>query len=177
MSSADRVMLDLETLGLEPGCAILSIGAVRFGTDGLGEEFYTVVDVESCQDAGLSIDADTLDWWLGQDEAAREVLRGGVELRKALESFSRWFADAEELWANPPAFDCMILGAAYDAVEITRPWEYYEQRDARTVRKLPCAVGVEMDGVEHNALDDATHQAREVAGTLRRLKADGGPDA
>jgi inhibitor of KinA sporulation pathway (predicted exonuclease) len=34
---------------------------------------------------------------------------------------------------------------------------------------------VEMDGREHHALDDARHQAREIAATLARL--DGGESA
>ena len=38
------VMVDLETWGTKPGCAIISIGAVSFGPDGLGEEFYTALD-------------------------------------------------------------------------------------------------------------------------------------
>jgi len=55
-----RIMLDIETLGLEAGAAILSIGAVKFDTDGLGAEFSGEIDLESCQDAGLAIDAETL---------------------------------------------------------------------------------------------------------------------
>jgi DNA polymerase III epsilon subunit-like protein len=39
------VMIDLETLGRRPGCAILSIGAVEFGPAGLGRELYIVLDI------------------------------------------------------------------------------------------------------------------------------------
>jgi hypothetical protein len=42
----------------------------------------------------------------------------------------------------------------------------------RTVQSLPGAVELEHEGVEHNALDDAVHQAREVGATLRALEAD-----
>jgi len=36
MTEPTRVMIDIETLGLDPGAAILSIGAVRFSTAGSG---------------------------------------------------------------------------------------------------------------------------------------------
>jgi len=165
-----RVMVDIETLGLDPGAAILSIGAVEFDTDALGAEFYEEVSLQSCQDAGLSIDAETLEWWLGLDESVNGVLRGGSQLEGVLKSFSLWFPDDAEIWANAPSFDCTHLEAAYEAVGLSEPWEYYDQRDVRTVRNLPCAVEVEQDGDEHHALHDARWQAREVGQTLAKLE-------
>ena len=167
-----RVMLDIETLGIEPGAAILSIGACTFDTDGVGETFEVSVDIESCQERGLTIDADTLQWWLDQDEAARDVLTGGVPLATALSELRDFLDtnDADELWANSPKFDMAHLEAAYDALDWTAPWEFYELRDVRTVQSLPGAVELEQDGTEHDALDDAVYQARIVAETLRRLE-------
>lgn len=77
----DRVMVDIETLGVEPGAAIVSIGAVRFGPGGLGETFERSIDLKSCEFRGLQIDAETLEWWLNQGEVAREQLIGGDDLR------------------------------------------------------------------------------------------------
>lgn len=171
MSEPDRVMVDIETLGLEPGCAILSIGAVRFDADGVGDEFYQSVDLQSCQDAGLTIDAGTLDWWLGQDDAITGVLTGGLNLDATLVGFTEFYGLAEEIWANSPSFDCEILEAAYAAVGREEPWGFRDERCVRTLRSLPGAVDVEMDGEEHHALDDAKQQARSVAATLRELGA------
>lgn len=165
----DRVMVDIETLGLEPGVAILSIGAVRFDTGGIGDTFEVNVDLESCEAAGLEIDANTLSWWLDQDEAAQHVLTGGMELGKALWQFSEFYRPANEIWAYSPAFDCAILEAAYDAAGMSSPWTYKDQRDCRTLSALPIAVDVEQEGTEHDALDDAKYQARTVAATLREM--------
>ena len=56
-----RVMLDIETLGTEPGCAIVSVGAARWSIDGVGDErLYREVSLSSCGAAGLEIDPDTL---------------------------------------------------------------------------------------------------------------------
>lgn len=166
----NRVMIDIETLGLEPGVAILSIGAVRFGPGRMGDTFEVNVDLTSCDKAGLTIDVSTLDWWLGQDEDAQHVLTGGKRLGEALFEFNRFYDGADEIWAFSPSFDCEILKAAYDAVDEAPPWTYRDERDARTVAALPIAPDVDHDGTEHDALDDAKHQAHMVAGALKRMQ-------
>ena len=169
----ERVMVDIETLGIEPGAAILSIGACRFDTTaGKPEDtFEASISLSSCHAAGLSIDPETLEWWLGQGESARSVLTGGDDLEAALERFTEWYENAapDEIWANSPSFDCEHLEHAYSAVGLTVPWEFYEERDVRTIRNLPGAVELERSGTEHDALDDAIHQAREVAATLEAI--------
>jgi hypothetical protein len=166
----DRVMVDIETLGTEPGCAILSIGAVRFDGGQLGDTFYETISAQSCQNKGLSIDAGTLEWWLDQDEEAQDVLSGGLGLAWALAEFANWYDDADEIWANSPSFDCEILAAAYDAVDKDVPWDFWQERDFRTLKNLPVAPEIEHSGVEHDALDDAKHQAHVAASTLKRLE-------
>jgi hypothetical protein len=165
-----RVMVDIETLGLHPGAAILSIGAVQFTKEGLGDTFYREISLTSCQDVGLEIDAETLDWWLNQDDAVNGIITGGGNLYHVLKAFNDWYPEGAEVWANSPAFDCKLLEAAYDAVHLDEPWSFHDERDVRTLKSLPCAANVEMDGDEHHALDDAKHQARFVAATLRILE-------
>jgi hypothetical protein len=165
-------MIDIETLGIEPGAAILAIGACTFDADGVGETFEVSVDLESCQDRGLSIDADTLQWWLTNEVDATDLLAGGVPLPTALSEL-RDFLETQgydELWANSPKFDMAHLEHAYDALDWVTPWEFYQLRDVRSLQALPGAVDLEQDGTEHDALDDAIHQAREVGATLRALE-------
>jgi len=163
----DRIMLDIETLGLEPGAAVISIGACRFrpGDGVVGETFYVEIDADSCCDAGLHIDDDTFEWWQKQDSDLAP-LNGKTSLTDALSRLKHYVGEADEVWANSPSFDCEMLEVAYDATEMAEPWEYYQERDVRTLRSLPNTVEVEMDGREHHALDDAIHQAREVAATI-----------
>lgn len=166
----DRVMLDIETLGTEPGAVILSIGAVRFDVDWIGEGMHARISQQSCLDAGLHIDEDTQEWWLDQDEYAQEyALEGNQPLESALEDLSEFFGDAEEVWAYSPAFDCVLLEAAYDAVGSLPPWGHWQTRDARTLANLPIAPDLERDGAEHHALEDAQYQARVVGETLGRI--------
>jgi len=167
----ERVMLDIETLGTDPGCVILQVGAVRFGRDGIGAEFDESPDIVSCELNGLTIDAETLRWWMAQDHNDEMLLDGrGLEL--VLSDFADWYGDADELWCKGPDFDAAILNAAYDAVGVEPPWDYWQTRDVRTIEALPVDVEVEHGGVEHDALDDARHQARLVSETLTELAGD-----
>jgi len=167
-----RVMVDIETLGLEPGSAILSIGAVEFDSHGPKDSFYQSIDLVSCQEAGLEIDADTLDWWLHQGEEAKEQLTGGEDLAAVLSDFRDWYVrhGFDEVWANSPSFDCEHLETAYAAVGQSEPWHFKDERDFRTVTSLPVDVDIKHDGVGHDALDDAVYQSRVVAATLDQLE-------
>ena len=167
-----RVMVDIESLGTEPGAAVLSIGAVVFDTDvDTDATFYDEISLQSNEDAGLTFDADTIEWWLGQSDEAKTVLTGGEPLADVLFNFAAWFdgVDADEVWANSPTFDCRLLGAAFDAVGVDVPWEYYHERDFRTLKNLP-DVGDTFpkndDAVAHDAFDDAVVQSRAASAIL-----------
>lgn len=170
----DHIMLDLETLGTDPGATIVAIGAVRFDVaDGLGTEFGVSVSVEDCQAEGLEIDASTLEWWLSQSADARAQLEGGCSLGRALRDLAAFIRETnpDALWANSPAFDCAILRAAFDAVGRNCPWAYYIERDYRTLREtLPAWPDREQETVSHDALDDARYQAECLVYALQSLE-------
>jgi hypothetical protein len=167
-------MVDIETIGLDRDAAIVEIGAVRFSADGVGDEtFYRSINPTSCQRAGLTIDADTLEWWLSeQPQLAANVLPGGDALGDVLVAFVAWWRriNADEIWANSPAFDCESLEFAGAQVGVTMPWEFYQERDLRTLDSLPHDVDREQEGTEHSALDDALYQARVASSILGELR-------
>jgi hypothetical protein len=165
-----RVMIDIETLGTDPGAAIVSIGAVRFDAGTLGETLFRTVDFVSCEAVGLHIDAETLDWWLHRSDKAQEQLTDGVTITTALNDLAVFIDGVEEVWANSPSFDCAILEAAYEAAEMDVPWDFWQMRDFRTLKNLPVAPDIDHDGIEHDALDDAKHQAHVAAAALKRMQ-------
>lgn len=173
VDTTTRIMVDIETLGQKTGAAILSVGAVVFDTTGVytDKTFHESINLQSCQDAGLRIEASTLEWWMDQGDEAAEVLTGGDDLDKVLASFVAFYRghNAGEIWANSPSFDCEMLEYAFDQVDIDTPWSHRDERDFRTLNALPIAVDVEREGVAHNALDDAINQARVVSATLREV--------
>ena len=176
----DRVMLDIETLGTEPGAALLSVAAVEFrptafdGDDAILDTVHQSVSITSCQDVGLHIDAETLEWWMGQGYARRQ-LTGGLNVDAVLANLAAFIderGDDCEIWANSPAFDCQMLAHAYDVVGSDNlPWDYWQTRDVRTLKALPqWPDDLEREGVEHDALDDAKYQARATARTLAQIQ-------
>ena len=163
-----RVMVDIETLGTDPGAVIVSLGAVRFGNGRDRETYFESIDPKSATNAGLEIDAKTLEWWLERNERQQAQLRGGYPLEHVLTDFNEFVAGAEELWANSPSFDLAIIKAAMDAVEITPSWEFYQERDFRTLKNLPGRPQIEQEN-KHHALADAEYQATVAEEMLERF--------
>lgn len=127
-------MLDIETLGLTPGCVILSIGAVRFDSGKPGDWFYSRIDLQSSLDAGFRIESDTLMWWFRQGETALEHgASGGDDVNLALHNFRQFLGkDKFELWGNGPSFDNEIVRVAMRRCGILA-WERRADRCYRTL--------------------------------------------
>lgn len=164
-----HIMVDLETWGLIPGSDIRSIGAVVFDpvTGLLGDEFY--VNVTGGETFGLLHDTETEKWWSEQSLDAQQALLDNPHwLTLGLEKFATWWhqhttADVlTRFWANGPSFDEQILGACYRATDMTQPWTYRAPRDMRTICEAAGGFDLPFEGTQHDALDDARHQARCV---------------
>ncbi len=167
------IMIDIETLGVKPGCVVLSIGAVEFDKAGkFGKEFEVVIDPHNAEAWGLKLEADTVMWWMKQSEEARKkISTDGEGLSEALSLFIRAFnwKDAE-VWANGASFDFPILEAAFNAVDMMKPWKYYNERCFRTIKGLVGKQVYEANKVNptvaHSALDDAKAQAATLVKIL-----------
>ena len=158
-----NIMLDLETMGTGSNSAITAIGAVKFSSKGLGEEFYRVVDLGSCVDAGLTIDPSTVMWWMQQSDEARKALcKSPTKLDQALLDFNLFVGDSSvaKIWGNGSDFDNVILANAYQKLNMPMPWRFYNSRCYRTVKNLlGGSTELVRVGTAHNALDDAKSQA------------------
>lgn len=167
------LMFDLETLGKGPTSAIASIGAVLFDqhSNWIGDQLHIHVSLENCLRHGLSIGASTVLWWLERDDTARHTLVTGqldaAPLITALESFSSFFPTGGDIWCNGNSFDLPILANAYHAIGYEPPWNFYNERDLRTLKGMNKGCRIERAGTHHNALDDAIHQARLVQHILQ----------
>lgn len=176
------IMLDLETLGVGDNAAIIQIGACRFyphvGLDpSEGRQFSQNVDWES-QGMG-TLEPGTVQWWNSQSEEAREKVWDQSEalpLCDALVQFSIWVGRTPvqpqiSIWANAPDFDLRLLRQAFERVGYGYPFQHRQHRDMRTLVK---EFGMPEDkptfvGLEHNALDDAVHQAQWVTNIMKRM--------
>ena len=111
MKKFTHVMIDLETLGTNPDCVILSLGAVEFdpATGEQGREYYEVIDRGSQQHLGRTEDSSTLAWWDRQSPEARKVLTApGKAISSVLMDFKAWLPPSCKPWAKGPTFDIAI---------------------------------------------------------------------
>jgi len=160
------IMLDLETMGNKSNTAIVSIGVVEFNleTGETGREFYKVIDLQSCLDIGLKVQASTIYWWLQQSEVARKrICKKGEDLRSVLVAFNTWMLDCVDkvkIWGNGARFDIGILEDAYAAYSLKTPWYFRSEMDVRTLIafKPEIKATYPMIGVEHDPIDDCKHQ-------------------
>lgn len=175
-----HVMVDLETMGKKHNAPIVAIGAVVFdpATGSIGESFYKVVCLESSVNWGAVIDPSTVIWWLKQSSEARSAIVNddAIPLLDALLQFREFVSDnvaggskKAQVWGNGASFDNSILRSSYDCIAEDYPWEYWNDRDVRTMVEIGQAISfdpkttIPFEGSRHNALADAIHQARYVS--------------
>ncbi|END4236005.1 3'-5' exoribonuclease [Escherichia coli] len=175
-----HLMIDLETMGKNPGAPIASIGAVFFDpqTGEQGPEFSKIIDMGTC---GGTVDISTIEWWLQRSgEARAAILADRIPLDDALLQL-REFIDENsgeffvQVWGNGANFDNTILRRSYERQGIPCPWRYYNDRDVRTIVELGKAIdfdartAIPFEGERHNALDDARYQAKYVSVIWQKL--------
>jgi len=163
-----HIMIDIETMGTRPTAPLVSLGAVTFDADGLGRNFYRVVDLTSAIDGGAVIEPNTVLWWLTQSEDARAALTTDIvePLRDVLEAFDAFVAAlpggpgaVRGVWGNGATFDNVLVAEAYRRLGMPVPWPFWKDRCYRTVKNLYPAVELVRDGTHHHALADAQTQA------------------
>ncbi len=167
------LMIDLETMGLPPTGAVISIGACFFDLDKceIGPTFLRTVNLATAVRDGGTIDASTVIWWLGQSQEARDGVRfSGIDIRTVLQEFSEFIDEHSRVqdvrpWGNSNTFDLTILQGAFHRAGMKAPWYFTNDRDFRTVRNMYHQVEYNPDDKgsgAHNALEDAKFQARHL---------------
>ncbi|HAW1513909.1 TPA: exonuclease [Escherichia coli] len=178
-----HLMIDLETMGTNTNAPIVVIGAVFFDpqTGEIGPVFYIVISLTDAMNTGAVPDGGTIEWWLKQSSEARAaILTDQVKLKDALSRFREFineYSDEKfvQVWGNGATFDNAILRTSYERLDIPCPWRYYNDRDVRTIVELGKTIDfdartvIPFEGVRHNALDDARHQAKYVTATIQKL--------
>lgn len=172
-------MIDIETMATGSNAAIVSIGAVEFdlNTGHTGRTFYCNINLQSCLDAGLQVDGNTIMWWMKQaDEARQSLFQQPVPLPEALRDFTTYLtacgAPSAQVWGNSARFDLGKLDDAYKAVNLPLPWKFKFERDVRTLVAFAPHLKEQEPraGTHHNALADCFHQISYCSRIWRTLR-------
>ena len=171
-----NIMIDIETLGTSHTSLVLSIGAVEFDANGVSKEFEVVIQPESCEALGLTVDVRTVLWWLDQSKEAQDAFLVGKKLalpRALAELVSAFNWKDAIVWSNGSDFDFPILENAFAACGVEAPWKYYNKRDFRTLKRIVPSAEYEDVKVDatlgHKALDDAKSQALTLINIMNHL--------
>lgn len=166
-------MVDLETLGTNPNSPIVQIGLVFFTIQGIQTQSQVTINFDDALKHGKA-DGSTIKWWLQQAKEAQATL---FENQRPIEDA----ADVVEkliiaqnpnyFWAHA-TFDFPILNSMFNSLG-RKPVIPF--RTAYDLRTLEYFVGNDItwenrDGVYHNALDDATYQAKHAIKMLRHIR-------
>ena len=171
-----NIMLDIETMGCGINASIMSIGACYFEptTGEIGNTFHEQVSIAT---NGV-MDASTVIWWMGQsDEARAKFSNNGnaKHCREVLLELTAFVKSDAKVWGNGVAFDNVIIRSSYESLALPAPWEFWNDRDVRTIVDLGQMIGIDpkkdmpFDGVKHDALSDSIHQAKYVSMIMQKL--------
>lgn len=158
MFKVTDLQFDIETLGLAPGCVVLSVAALRFDRN---EEPDEALQLERSLDPafcikrtlsltrqlalGLQADVGTLDWYFKAEGMLTEIQESGActeKLETSITALNDFFIESKKmgvgndtgLWANSPNFDIEIIRVLYKKLDIGFPFPFHHWFDVRTIK-------------------------------------------
>lgn len=174
-----HVSVDLETVGLQPNAAIVSVGLAAFTLiGGVVKTFYGILNVPQQRDRGRVVDAKTVEWWQRQSPEAREAFNMAMtdparDNDFELQRITDWFRSIPSLdgvWGFGADFDNAALQSLFRDYGLCVPWPYKLNRCGRTITSVLPMRRPPNVGTQHNALDDAIYQANTIRDSLMRLE-------
>lgn len=189
-------MMDLETVGKRPGCAILSIGIVPFNImdDIVGTGMEVHIGLADNVRLGLELDPETMEefWFKPEHNAALNAvwvpaLRSPNTVYEACEAVGQFVAahggltraDSIKMWGNGANFDQPIFNvAAARAGWKNNIWKFWNEPCYRTMKdwlKTEMAAAgtyptVQPAALKHCAVADADFQARQLVAAMRKFR-------
>lgn len=161
-------MLDLETLSTRPDATILTFGACKFNPytqEEITQGIYFRINVDEQITLGRHVDDNTIEWWGKQaqdvyDEAFNPNDR--ISLEQFTQELNRFVVGVDNIWAQGPVFDIVILENLYRQLGLPTPWQYWQIRDSRTLLSSLGDPRERNKAGLHNALEDCVSQAEAV---------------
>lgn len=173
-----QILIDNETFDITPSAVLLTIGAVAVEIeDGhatvLARWYRRLLWRGENHQAGRTSSRATIDWWIGQSDAAYEeaIDENGnrLPLWLAVQSLAAWLQlNPYPIWGNGSEFDNAQLQHAFNQHGLR--WPYWRNRCLRSLRGLVLDLypgtglpSFPADKIKHHALHDAEHEADVLA--------------
>lgn len=191
MKQATLIQFDIETLSLHPTNAVvgeIGIHAQRLMFDGRRVELVedglisVLLDMGEQQRTGRELDIDTIQWWLKQNETARNIMADPHDRKRVfdavqtVDAFVRKHMDIAEvkgskvfILSSAPAFDMTNVRSLYEAAGMEHPWQHWQEHSQRTLRKLCNPETIPPRSVEeflHGGASDAEYQNKVLVAQM-----------
>lgn len=174
--NAKHIVVDCETLSLDPYAIILSVGAVVVADGQVTDRcMHSALSVEVQElSYGRHRSKETEAWWKlhqgGLDGIMSMPARHPEEVLSELDDlFGRESVDY--VWAQGPQADVVWLESLYRDADWLPPWDYRQIRDIRTLLDWdPYARNLPRVLPSHHALFDARYSAEQLSLALGRKR-------
>jgi len=179
------VMIDIETTGRNPGCAIIQIAAVPFNmnTGAISTNVFKMsINLDKQKQKGFNLDNGTIGWWKKENpNLFRQLSTSNNHYVDVGSKFQKWFRSLNDsknirVWGNSNRFDLGIIEGWYQKSIGTKQfepfWNTWLERDVRTLAMLDPIIksNTKFVGVKHNAIDDCKHQIKYCRAIVRKYK-------
>lgn len=171
MKTAKYIVIDIETLGRRNDAAVTQVGIV------IADENFDVLDsylIQVTPDAWNTCDrtftGETLLWWMEQKNTPTSKKPTHIVhsykylVDKLYQIFDRYNTEDTTIWTEG-LMDLFCIKDLCEYFDMNTPWEFWQPRDIRTVKDF-IKEWKTFENNNHNALDDALNQLRELKANL-----------
>lgn len=171
MKTARHIVIDIETLGRRNDAAITQVGIV------IAEEDFNILDSYLIQvtpdvwnTCNRTFTGETLLWWMQQkntpvSNTPTHSVRSYKDLvDKLYKIFRRYNTEETAVWTKG-AMDLFCIKDICEYLNMGTPWMFWQPRDIRTAKEF-IKEWKTFENNNHNALDDALNQLRELKANL-----------
>ncbi len=166
-----RFMVDIETLSVKNDAAVIAVGVAVFNRVEILDSHMWLID--PIYAIGHREQRTFNEFWNNPEmvtDDVRERMFSGLEKPwDVCDQFNQFYETwkPNEMWANPPQFDYIILRSMYEACEMIPAWHWREEKDFRTVKDMAKSLGIDYSSAyegrqAHDARDDAIAQAKAI---------------
>lgn len=167
-------MLDIETIGNQPGSAIIQVAMVRFARDGnIKDSLSVMLNPFDQLKNGLNYDQSTLDWWndTNSQKFGQIISVKHAPVKEVLQKINDFLDWNDYIWCHA-TFDLPLVVNLFNRYGMRLKHKFKNVRDIRTLVDL---ANLDLSQYNwdaektHDALDDCKFQIKYVTDAIKKL--------
>lgn len=171
MKMAKHIIIDIETSGRRNDAAITQIGIVPADENfDVLDRYLIQAEPKTWNTCERTFTGETLLWWIQQKNSPESnkpthiVHSYKFLVDKLYQIFNRYNTEDTIVWTKG-AMDLFCIKDICEYLNMEAPWKFWQPRDIRTAKEF-IKEWKTFENNNHNALDDALNQLRELKANL-----------